>query len=175
MSTTPIPTVVASTTTPAPTAEREPFWLADVADVVIALFKPLAIPMLRLALAVVYIWFGALKIAGVSPVADLVAVMLPFLPEQVAVVGLGVAEVVLGLALAIGVLVPWVCAVMIGHLAGTFLVGLVQPALVYVDNPLVATLEGEFIAKNLVLVTALIVVATHHVSRRERAAQRRRG
>lgn len=163
----PAPAATAAATA-AHVAEREPFWLADVADLVIAFFKPLAVPMLRLALAVVYVWFGVLKLIGASPVADLVAGMLPFLPANVAVIGMGVVEVVLGLALAIGLLVPWVSAVMIGHLLGTFLVFIVQPATAYVGTPLTPTFEGEFIAKNLVLITGLIVVATHHVSRRSK-------
>jgi putative oxidoreductase len=146
----------------APAAKRSPFKLLDdLADVVIAVFKPLAVPMLRIALAIIYIWFGALKILGLSPVADLVASMVPFVPAETAVMGMGVAEVLLGLALAVGLLVPWIAAVQIAHLFGTFLVFVVHPDVAFEGNPFVVTMEGEFIAKNLVLVTALIVVATH--------------
>jgi hypothetical protein len=31
----------------------------------------LAIPLLRISLGIIYLWFGLLKILGVSPVADL--------------------------------------------------------------------------------------------------------
>lgn len=142
--------------------------LADLADVVIAFFKPIAVPMLRIALGVVYIWFGILKIAGVSPIGDLVAAMLPFLPHDVAVVGMGWAEVVLGAALIVGFGVPWIALAMILHLTGTFGVFLFQPSFVHNGNPFVVTLEGEFILKNLILIAALIVVATH--SRQKRSA-----
>jgi putative oxidoreductase len=117
--------------------------------------------MLRIALGVVYLWFGILKIAGVSPIGDLVAAMLPFLPHDAAVVGMGWAEVILGAALIIGFGVPWIAAAMILHLLGTFGVFLFHPAIVHNGNPFVVTLEGEFILKNLVLIAALIVVATH--------------
>lgn len=146
---------------PAPTETRRPplAWVADVVDLTIAVIKPVSIPLLRVALGVVYVWFGALKVFGVSPIADLVAAMLPFLPPHVAVVGMGVAEVVLGLALVFGVLVPWVAAIQVLHLLGTFAVFVAHPAIVHTGNPLLVTLEGEFIVKNLVLVAGLLVVA----------------
>jgi uncharacterized membrane protein YphA (DoxX/SURF4 family) len=163
----PAPTTIATTPAnnpvhAAPAARRTPFsLLGDLADVVIAVFKPVAIPMLRIALAIVYVWFGALKILGLSPVADLVASMVPFVPAETAVMGMGIAEVALGLALAVGLFVPWIAAIQVAHLFGTFLVFVVHPDVAFDGNPFAVTLEGEFIAKNLVLVTALIVVATH--------------
>jgi putative oxidoreductase len=144
-------------------------WIADPVDLTIAILKPISIPLLRIALGVVYVWFGILKIIGASPIADLVAAMMPFLPPQVAVIGLGAVEVVLGLALIAGLLVPWIAAIQVAHLLGTFAVFLFQPAIVHTGNPFLVTLEGEFIAKNLVLVAGLLVVAGHsraHAKRR---------
>ncbi len=151
-------------------AKRHPLsWMADLADVVLALLRPIAVPLLRIALGVVYVWFGILKVLGLSPVADLVASMVPFVPSNVAVVGMGVAEVVLGLALIAGFLVPWIAAAQVLHLLGTFAVFVVHPEVAFTGNPFVVTLEGEFIAKNLVLVTALLVVAAHTKPRTKKA------
>ncbi|MDF1479811.1 DoxX family protein [Leifsonia sp. H3M29-4] len=148
----------------------QPFaWVADLVDLTIAVLKPISIPLLRIALGVVYVWFGILKIVGASPIADLVAAMLPFVPSEVAVVGLGIAEVVLGAALIANLFVPWVAAIQVLHLLGTFAVFVFQPAVVHTGNPFLVTLEGEFIAKNLVLVAGLLVVAGHsraHAARR---------
>lgn len=143
-------------------------WVADLVDLTIAVLKPISIPLLRIALGVVYVWFGILKIVGVSPIADLVAAMLPFAPSDVAVVGLGIAEVVLGAALIANLLVPWVAAIQVLHLLGTFAVFVFQPAIVHTGNPFMVTLEGEFIAKNLVLVAGLLVVAGHSRAHAER-------
>jgi putative oxidoreductase len=148
-------------------AARTPFsWLADVADLVITILKPIAVPMLRIALGVVYVWFGILKIIGASPIADLVASMMPFLPAETAVIGLGIVEVALGLALIAGLFVPWIAAAQVLHLLGTFAVFVFQPAVVHTGNPFLVTMEGEFIGKNLVLVAGLIVVACHTGQRR---------
>jgi uncharacterized membrane protein YkgB len=49
---------------------------------------------------------------------------------------------------------------MIAHLGGTFLTVVMQPeALFQHGNPLMLTMEGEFVTKNLVLITAALVIA----------------
>jgi putative oxidoreductase len=126
---------------------------------VLALLRIIAVPALRVGLAVVYLWFGALKVLGLSPVADLVASMAPFLPAQLVVVGMGAAEIVMGAALLLGVLIPWIAAAQVVHLLATFAVFVVHPDVAFTGNPLVVTFEGEFIAKNLVLIAGLLVVA----------------
>jgi uncharacterized membrane protein YphA (DoxX/SURF4 family) len=95
-----------------------------------------SVPLLRIALGVVFVWFGALKVAGVSPVGDLVAGTVPFLDPGVVVPALGAFEVVLGLMLMSGRLVGWVCVAMVAHLAGTFLVYVAQPGVAFQNgNP----------------------------------------
>jgi uncharacterized membrane protein YkgB len=42
-------------------------------EIIIPFLQRWGVPALRISLAVVFIWFGALKILGVSPVVDLVA------------------------------------------------------------------------------------------------------
>lgn len=162
MTTTPEVTNTISRPQPEPEPRVTPITvLADLADVVLAFLKPISVPLLRIAIGVVYVWFGILKIVGVSPIADLVAAMVPFLPADVAVIGLGCVEVLLGGLLIVGIAVPWIAAAQVIHLLGTFAVFVFQPAMVHDGNPLVVTLEGEFIVKNLVLVTALFVVASY--------------
>lgn len=126
-----------------------------------------SVPLLRVALGGVFVWFGALKVAGVSPVGDLVAGTVPFLDAGVVVPVLGAFEVVLGLVLMSGRLVGWACAAMVAHLAGTFLVYVAQPGVAFQNgNPLLMTTEGEFVAKNVVLIAAGLVVAAWSRPRR---------
>ena len=135
-------------------------WVERTEQAVLDVLARYGILALRLSLAFVYVAFGALKIVGLSPVADLVASMVPFLPAETAVIAMGVFEVVVGALLAVGVFVPWVAAAQVVHLLGTFLVFLIHPALTYSDgNPLALTVVGEFIAKNVVLIAGLFVVA----------------
>jgi len=125
---------------------------------------------MRVALGLVFVWFGALKIANVTPVADLVADKLAFvpIPPELLLPALGAFEVVAGLLLVAGRLLRPVLAVLVGHLVGTFLVLVVQPAVAFQDgNLLLLTTEGEFVVKNLVLIAgALFVAATLPARRR---------
>jgi uncharacterized membrane protein YphA (DoxX/SURF4 family) len=137
------------------------------ADLIVGFLRPIAIPALRIALGVVYVWFGILKIVGASPVDQLVASMFPFLPANVAVAGMGWVEVALGAGLLVGFGVRWIAAAQVLHLLGTFAVFVFHPAVAFDGSPFFVTFEGEFIAKNLVLIAALLVVASHP---RKRAA-----
>ena len=173
MSATLTPTPPATTvagTAPQPVEEPRRNWVLRTEQRVLDLLARIAIPLLRFALAFVYIAFGLLKVVGLSPVADLVAAMLPFLPAEQAVIAMGVFEIIAGVLLAIGVLVPWIAAAQVVHLVGTFLVFLVLPGLTFVNgNPLALTVVGEFVAKNVVLIAGLFVVAAFSGRRAPRA------
>ena len=118
-----------------------------------------SIPALRISVAIVFIWFGALKIFGVTPVTDLVASTVYWVDPDWCVPALGVAEVVVGLGLAFRVALRSVLALFAAQMVGTFLLLLVLPEVALQDgNPLLLTVEGEFVVKNLVLLSAGMVV-----------------
>ena len=124
---------------------------------------------LRLALAVVFVWFGALKVAGVSPVHDLLASTLPFLDPDLVVPALGGVEIAIGLALALGRFPRITLLVMIGHLTGTFLTFVTAAHLMWA-GPLQLTGDGEFVVKNFVLITAGLLLIASYSPRGERAS-----
>jgi putative oxidoreductase len=117
--------------------------------------------LLRVSLGIVFVWFGALKVAGVSAVGGLVAATVPFADSTWFVPVLGVVEIVIGLAFATGRLLRMVIPVFAAHMAGTFLVLITLPNVAFEgSNPLLLTAVGEFVVKNLVLLTAGLVVAS---------------
>jgi uncharacterized membrane protein YkgB len=60
--------------------------------------------------------------------------------------------------------------VLIAHLAGTFLVLVTEPALAFQHgDPLVLSTIGEFVVKNLILITAVMVIASRHLVDQSRA------
>ncbi|GAA1313432.1 DUF417 family protein [Saccharothrix xinjiangensis] len=134
--------------------------------------RALSVPLLRGSLGVVFVWFGALKVAGATPVADLVAQTVPWLDPGAFVLVLGVVEVVLGVALVVGRRLRWVALLVVLHLCGTFLILVVQPAVAFrTGNPLLLTMTGEFVVKNLVLITAALAVMSADAPVRQRVAQ----
>ena len=126
-----------------------------------AVVRPFSLPLLRISLGVVFIWFGLLKVADATPVGDLVAGTVPWFDRSWFVPALGAVEAILGVALLVGRLLTAVCAVLAAHLAGTFLVLIMQPQLAFQHgNPLLLTTVGEFVVKNVVLISAALVLAS---------------
>ena len=141
--------------------------LTPIDDTIIRFLKRWSIIVLRVSVAVVFIWFGALKVFDVTPVSDLVADTVYWVNPDWFVPLLGVFEIVVGASL----LTRRALRVMLGlfalQMVGTFLVLVVQPDVAFQDgNPLLLTVEGEFVIKNLVLLSAGMVVGAT-VRRRE--------
>jgi uncharacterized membrane protein YphA (DoxX/SURF4 family) len=135
---------------------------AALVDRALEVNQRIAPTLVRLALAGVFVWFGALKLIGASPVEDLVAATLPFLDADVTVSALGVIEVALGLVLAIGFLPRLTLLVLAGHLAGTFLSFVTASELMWGATVFELTADGEFVLKNVVLISAaLLLIATY--------------
>lgn len=136
--------------------------LIDAADRrIVSFLNRWSIPALRVSLGLVFLWFGALKIFGVTPVTDLVADTVYWVDPDWFVPVLGVAEVVVGVGLLTKIGLRAVLALFMAQMLGTFLVLVVQPDVAFQDgNLLELTVEGEFVVKNLVLLSAGMVVGT---------------
>jgi putative oxidoreductase len=145
--------------------------LAPIDDTIIRFLRRWSITVLRVSVAVVFIWFGALKVFDVTPVSDLVADTVYWVDPDWFVPLLGVFEIVVGASL----LARRALRIMLGlfamQMVGTFLVLVLQPDVAFQDgNPLLLTVEGEFVIKNLVLLSAGMVVGAT-VRRREAVAR----
>lgn len=127
--------------------------------------------LLRLSLGIVYLWFGALKIVGMSPVLELVRAAHPSLAMVPLYVALAAFEVSLGVLLLIGVWSRTTAAAAMLHLFGTFAVVVSSPRLVFQPWFPFLTMEGEFVVKNLVLLAA--AAALWSLSRRSISTPRR--
>ena len=128
---------------------------------IVAFLRRWSLPLLRVSLAIVFVWFGALKIFDVTPVTELVANTVYWFDPAWVVPALGLAEVVVGVGLLVNRGLRVVLALFLGQMVGTFLVLVVQPDVAFTDgNPLLLTTEGEFVVKNLVLLSAGLVVGS---------------
>jgi len=118
-----------------------------------------SIPVLRVSLAAVFIWFGILKLTGHSPVYELVAKTVYWVSPDVFIPFLGAWEVLIGAGLLFRVALRLTLFLFWLQLAGTFLVLVLRPDIAFQHgNPLLLTTEGEFVIKNLVLISAGLVV-----------------
>lgn len=125
----------------------------------------IAVTLLRWSLAIIFIWFGLLKVAGYNPVFDLVHSVLPFMAAGTGLKLLGIFEVLVGLGLLANRWRLGLHIILVFHLAGTFLTFFTAPSLVFDPYFPILSLAGEFVIKNLTLGIAGIVVLIHEAHR----------
>jgi putative oxidoreductase len=143
-------------------AVRSAWSVVDRVDLVfIPFLRRVAVPLLRISLGIVFVWFGLLKVFEVSPVAEFVARTVYWVDPDVFVPALGVFEVTLGVLLLLGKMMRLTLLLFVAQMVGTFLTFFILPNVVFQHgNPLLLTVEGEFVVKNLVLIAAGLVVGT---------------
>lgn len=120
----------------------------------------LGVPTLRFALGVVFVWFGALKIVGLSPAAGLVGETVYVLDPALFVPILGVWEVLIGLCFLYRPLIRVAILLLALQLPGTFLPVILLPEVVFQTVPYALTVEGQYIVKNLLIIGAALVVGS---------------
>lgn len=142
----------------------------DPIDRAIASFMDrIGIRLLRFSLAIVFIWFGALKIVDMSPAHDLVRDTVTWVPFDLFYPILGWWEVLIGLLLLYRPTLRVAVLLLFLQMPGTALPLFVLPEVTFSDFPFGLTLEGQYIIKNLTLVAAAMVVGgTARVRSRDR-------
>lgn len=122
------------------------------------------IVLLRISLGIVFFWFGVLKFfPGLSPAQDLAARTISVLtfglvPPDLSVPVLAAWECVIGLGLISGVFMRGTLLLLFLQMLGTITPLFLFPAEVFTRFPYAPTLEGQYIIKNLVLVSAGLVI-----------------
>ena len=113
---------------------------------------------LRVSLATIFIWFGALKPLGISPAEELVKRTVYWFPPDQFVPILGWWEIGIGVCLLIRPLIRLGLLLLFLQMPGTILPLFLLPEVCFTRFPIGLTMEGQYIVKNLVLIGAAIVV-----------------
>ena len=122
------------------------------------------LPLLRISLGIVFLWFGALKFfPGLSPAQDLAARTIETLTfgtvhANVSVPLLAAWECLIGLGLLVGIFMRATLLLLAVQMAGTLTPLILFPSEVFTRIPYAPTLEGQYIIKNAVLISAAIVL-----------------
>jgi uncharacterized membrane protein YphA (DoxX/SURF4 family) len=130
---------------------------------VIAFMQRWGVVALRISLAVIFIWFGILKPFGLSSAEPLVLSTVGFLPllspEQWLIV-IGWWEVLIGVAFIFKKTTRIAIILLAGQMVGTFMPLFVLPSVTFQAGhlPWAPTLEGQYIVKNLLIISAAMVV-----------------
>jgi len=124
----------------------------------------IGIPMLRIGLGIVFLWFGVLKFfPGLSPAEDLAARTIQSLTfgavtPSLSLPVLATWETLIGLGLITGRYLRATLLLLFVQMAGTITPLFLFPTETWVHFPYAPTLEGQYIIKNIVLVAAAIAV-----------------
>lgn len=115
--------------------------------------------IMRVGLGIIFLWFGALKFfPGMSPAEELVRNTVYFVNPDWFIPVLAAWEVLIGIGLIAGKFMRITLLLLFLQMPGTALPILVLPEVVWSSFPFGLTLEGQYIIKNLVLVSAGLVL-----------------
>src|SRR3990172_8655479 len=125
------------------------------------------IMLLRVSLGIVFFWFGVLKFfPGLSPAQNLATRTIDVLtfgliPPNVSILVLATWECLIGIGLILGLFMRATLLLLLLQMLGTMTPILFFPQEVFTRIPYAPTLEGQYIIKNIVLISAgLIIGAT---------------
>jgi len=120
-------------------------------------------PAVRFSFAVIFIWFGILKPFGASSAAPLVKATVPWLPffgvdAWVGIIGWW--EVAIGICFMFRKTIRVAIALLFLQMVGTFMPLVLLPEVTFQAGkiPWGPTLEGQYIIKNLMIISAALVV-----------------
>jgi uncharacterized membrane protein YphA (DoxX/SURF4 family) len=122
------------------------------------------LPLMRVALGLVFLWFGALKFfPGMSPAESLAGrtietLTVGLIPQAAALLMLAVWECVIGLGLLTGFFMRGTLLLLFVQMLGTLTPLLIFPNETFVEFPYAPTLEGQYIIKNAVLIAGAVIL-----------------
>ena len=139
--------------------------MVDVAHIdqnLIRWFQKVAKPAARVALFVIFFWFGFIKLIGLSPAESLVEALfnrtIPFISFNAFYLGFSLLECLIGILFLVPKATRLVIALLFLHMITTFLPLIFLPQITW-QMPFVPTLEGQYIIKNLALIALAMGIA----------------
>ena len=141
---------------------RENFQRID--DRIVRMMARFGIPLLRISLGLNFFWFGILKFfPGLSPAESLATKTIErltfgLLQPSTSIYILATWETLIGLGLIFGLFLRVTLFLLFTQMLGTMTPLVLFPAETFLRIPYAPTLEGQYIIKNLVLISAGLVV-----------------
>lgn len=118
-----------------------------------------SLTILRVALGVVFIWFGALKlIPGASPAEPLIRAAITFLPMNLFLPFLALWEMAIGVGFISGKFQRLTLLLLMLQMGGAMSPLILAPQRLWVQFPFQWTLEGQYVFKDIILVAAALVI-----------------
>lgn len=124
--------------------------------------KRWSIPAIRISFGIIFIWFGILKLFDVSSAESLLkatVVWLPFGSPEFWLIVIGWWEVIIGVTFLFSQTTKIAIALLFLQMFGTFMPLVLLPEITFQNgNILTPSLEGQYIIKNVMIISAALVL-----------------
>ena len=124
--------------------------------------------LIRIPLFVIFFWFGLLKVIELSPAQGLIidtVYWMPFLSPEDWVIVIGYWEMLIGLFFLAKKTTFYAMLLLFLQMSGTFMPLVLLPSVTFQDsNYLLPTLEGQYIIKNIIIITSAIVIGRYYLN-----------
>jgi len=118
--------------------------------------------LIRIPLFIIFFWFGFLKIIDLSPAQQLVkdtVYWMPFFEASVWTFIIGYWEVLIAIFFLFKKTTSLAMILLLLQMSGTFLPLVILPEITFQNsNPFLPTLEGQYIIKNIIIITAALII-----------------
>lgn len=118
--------------------------------------------LVRIPLFIIFFWFGFLKIIHLSPAQELVkdtVYWMPFFDATIWTVIIGYWEILIAVFFLFRKTTFIAMILLLLQMTGTFLPLVILPDVTFQNsNPLLPTLEGQYIIKNIIIITAALII-----------------
>jgi len=133
-------------------------------DSIISFMQKYGMVFLRISVGIIFFWFGILKffpnISSAEMLATETITKLTFglVPGSVSIILLATWETIIGIGLIVGKYLRLVLFLLFAQMLGTLTPLILFPNETFTHFPIVPTLEGQYIIKNLILISAGLVL-----------------
>ena len=136
--------------------------------------KAYGLTSLRFSLAIIFIWFGLLKILGNSPANELVTKTIYWFDPSWFIPILGTWEVMIGIFFLSLPLIRLAIFLLRPQMIGSFLPLILLQGNVFTSFPFGLTIEGQYIIKNLIIISSALVIGSHVRDNKQRKIVKKR-
>lgn len=123
--------------------------------------------LVRIPLFIIFFWFGLLKVLDLSPATELIidtVFWMPFLSPENWTIVIGWWEMAIGICFLSKKTTLLAMVLMFLQMAGTFMPLVILPEITFQSsNPFLPTLEGQYIIKNIIIITAALIIGRSYL------------
>ena len=124
--------------------------------------------LIRIPIFIIFFWFGLLKVLDMSPAQNFVkdtVYWMPFLSAELWTYIIGFWEILIAIFFLFKRTTFIAMILLFLQMSGTFLPLVILPEVTFQNsNPLLPTLEGQYIIKNIIIITAALIIGRTYLN-----------